>query len=143
MEDYRMERRRLKAAIAEKELLLKEDIKELQSYTKPFTAISKVAGSFITSKDKHEKDLIDKGVESAVTFLLRNVLLAKAGWITKAIVPIIAKNYAVNKLDEQKSSIIHTVRDWLHRYQARQRDVNLHDGTPVTHYDRSTADTNL
>lgn len=143
MEDYRMERRRLKATIAEKELLLRADINEIQELMKPVKAASKFVGNFITSKDKNEKDLIDKGVENAITFLLRNVLLARADWVTKTIVPIIAKNYATNKLDENRVNIVHTIREWLHKYQDKRREATLKAEKNSMHYDRSTADTNL
>jgi hypothetical protein len=135
MNDFHAERRRLKAAIAEKESLMKADVDSLKQTLKPVNMAINYVAKFTSSKDKDSP--LNKGVESAVTYLLRNVVLARAGWITKIVVPIIARNYASNKLTENKADIVHTVREWLHKFQEKRR------AKMNGHYDKSTADINI
>ena len=131
MNDFHAERRRLKAAIAEKESLMKADVDALKEKLQPVNIAINYAAKFTSSKDKN---FLNTGLETALTYVLRNVVLARAGWITKIIVPIIARNYASNKLTENKADIVHTVRDWLHKFQEKRRAKA--NGL----YDRSTAD---
>ena len=133
MNDFHAERRRLKAAIAEKQTLMKADVESLKETLKPVNLALNYAAKFTSNKDN---GLLNKGVESTVTFLLRNVVLARAGWLAKTLVPIVARNYASHKLSENKADLVHTVRDWLHKFQERRR------AKMNGHYDKSTADIN-
>ena len=131
MNDLKAERRRLKAEIAEKEQLLKSDFDGFQEAIKPLHVVSGFLSKFVVAKDK---DLLNTGIESALSFVLKNVVLARAGWLTKLVVPYVAKKYAGNKITENKADIVHTVREWLHRLQEKRR------AKTNGHYDRSTAD---
>jgi len=134
MNDLKAERRRLKADIAEKEQLLKADYAGFQDAIRPLQVATNVLSKFVVSKDK---DMISTGIETALSFVLRNVVLSRAGWLTKMVVPYVAKKYAANKLADNKADLVHTMRDWLHKLQDKRRQKM--NG----HYDRSTADINL
>jgi len=134
--DLKRERRRLKAEIAEHELILKEDVAGFKDSLKPLNAVSKVVSKFFVAGD--DRNVTNKWVDAAVTFALRNVVLSRAGWVTKLVVPMIARNYANNKLQENKADIVDTLRGWLHKLQDKRNKVPANG-----YYDRTTADIDL
>ena len=136
MADWKRERRRLKAEIAEHELLMREDVAAFKESLRPLNAASSLVSKFVTSGD--QQSMLNHWLKTGVTFALRNVVLAKAGWFTKLVVPLIASNYANHKIDENKANIVGTVRNWLHKVQNRR-----HKSQGNRYYDRSTADTNF
>lgn len=136
MADLKRERRRLKAEIAEHELFLKEDIAAFKESLKPINAVSKFVSKFVSSGGDHT--MMNRWVDTAVTFALRNVVLSRAGWITKMVVPILARKYANNKLEENKVDIVETVRGWLHKLRDKRSKEQTNG-----YYDRTTADINL
>jgi hypothetical protein len=135
MEDLKVERRRLIAEIAEKELLLKADVAAAREMLKPINLVSHTAAKFVTSEDH---TVLNKWVNTVVTSVLRNLVLARSGWIVKTIVPILVRNYANHKLEENKVDIVETLRGWLHKLRDK---TNKH--ATNGYYDRSTADTNV
>lgn len=134
--DLKRERRRLKAEIAEHELLMKEDVAAFKETLQPLHAASKFVGKFVGSG--HERTALNGIVDTAVTFALRNVVLARAGWLTKIVVPIIARKYANAKLDENKADIVDTVRGWLQKFRDKRSKQHTNG-----YYDRTTADIDL
>ena len=87
---------------------LKADFDGFQDSIRPLQVATNVLSKFVVSKDK---DMISTGIETALSFVLRNVVLSRAGWLTKMVVPYVAKKYAVNKLADNKADLVHMMRE--------------------------------
>jgi hypothetical protein len=90
--DLMAEKARLEEVLIVKRAQIKEDIKEFKHQFTP------VSHAFITivqffSRDKHNP-IVNAGVNFAGDVVLKKFVLARAGWITKLIVPYLVKNYS-------------------------------------------------
>jgi len=129
MQDLRDEKRRLKMEIEESELLLKEDFEMIKEELQPVRAIGRLFSKAMINKDH---GLINSGVKLTIDTLVKNLLLAKSGWMVKLAVPFILKNLSSNYIAEKKPEVFGMLKNLI--FKARKA-TNTSD-----HYDKSTAD---
>ena len=68
--------------------------------------------SKMTTRDK-SNPLVNMGIDVAGDLVLRKILLARAGWATRLVVPFLLKNYSSNVLADKGKSFFQRVRHWL------------------------------
>jgi len=68
--------------------------------------------SKLTTRDK-TNPLVNMGIDIAGDVVLRKILLAKAGWITRLAVPFLLKNYSSNVFADKGKSFLHRVKNWI------------------------------
>lgn len=94
------ERHRLKLLLETHKIIIKEDAAMLRATIKPATDALNVIGKF-TSRDRNNP-LLNLGVDFGVDLIVRKLILGRAGWISKLIVPFIVKNFSSNIFSENK-----------------------------------------
>ena len=91
---------------AQKELV-QLDILQLKAQLRPAQAALQIF-SKITTADKHNP-LLTQGANTAIDFVLKKVILARAGWITKLLVPLAVKNYSSHFIADHKQDIVQKI----------------------------------
>jgi hypothetical protein len=99
--DLVQERQRLSLLLEERKILVKTEFEEIKIKLKPLTNIVEVVEK-MSSKDT-SNPLVNAGISMGVNFLLKNVLLRNAGWITRLVLPVLAKNYLSHEVEEKNN----------------------------------------
>ena len=99
--DLVQERQRLSLLLEERKILVKTEFEEIKIKLKPLTNIVEVVEK-MSSKDT-SNPLLNAGISMGVNFLLKNVLLRNAGWITRLVLPVLAKNYLSHEVEEKNN----------------------------------------
>ena len=99
-EDLLQEEQRLLSQLKTTELLIRDDLAGVKEGLKPIGNAMKTINKF-TTRDKTGA-LTNFGLDFSVDLLVRRVLLAKAGWFTKILVPYVIKNYSSHIITEQQ-----------------------------------------
>lgn len=98
--DLLAEEQRLMTVLKSQEELIKEDLAGLKEKLKPvgkaFNVMQKMA-----TRD-HTGALANFGIDFSIDLFIRRMLLAKAGWFTKIVVPFVIKNYSSHFLSEEQ-----------------------------------------
>ena len=130
IQDLRAEKLKLQLELLKSEEDLKEDFEWLKDGVKPFSFI----GNFIKNvSGKNKGSLFAGGVGLTVDVLLKNIILAKAGWITRLIVPALFKNLSTGFLADKKPEIFGVLKNLI----KKARKSIHHD---KEFYDESTVD---
>jgi hypothetical protein len=99
--DLLQEKQRLSLLLEERKILVKTEFEEIKLKLKPLSNIVEVVEK-MSSKDT-SNPLLNAGISMGVNFLLKNVLLRNAGWITRLILPVLAKNYLSHEVEEKNN----------------------------------------
>jgi len=95
------EKARLKALMAEQELQIKDDWRLLKEELKPAALVATTIRNLFTRK--HGTGVGQLGVNLLADGLIKKVLLANTGWLTRWLIPFFIKNFASHMTDEPKS----------------------------------------
>ena len=90
---------------------------EFQPVNNVFSFLSK-----LTTRDK-TNPLVNMGVDLAGDVFLRKLLLARAGWLTRLVVPFLLKNYSSNVFADKGKSLLQNVKHWLRRHKNGTSEV--------------------
>jgi len=111
--DLVYEKERLEALLALQKEVIRKDIvilrEELQPTVDLLTFLSK-----ITTKTKGNS-LLTAGIDIAGDLILKNILLAKSGWMVRLILPYFIKNYSTHELAKNGSTILSKIVDKFKR----------------------------
>ncbi len=99
-QDLITEKQRLKLLLEERKIIIKEDTAALRETLKPATDALGVIGK-LTSRDK-TNPLINLGVDVGIDLIIKKLILGRAGWVAKLVVPFVLKNFSSNILTENK-----------------------------------------
>jgi hypothetical protein len=106
-DDLEREERLLEELLLAQKQLIQADILQLKRQLKP----ASVALQFfhnITTADKHNP-LLTQGANTAIDLVLKKVVLARAGWLTKMLVPFFVKNYSSHFIADHKQDIVQKI----------------------------------
>src|ERR1043165_3738231 len=107
-EDLVLEEKRLQGELASYKVLIKEDIAGLKASLNPIKKIVTNVKNFFTFDDNGP--LLNFGLNFGFDVLLRKILLARTGWLTKVVVPYLVKNYASHLITEsQRKSLAKSI----------------------------------
>ena len=79
--------------------------------------------------------IVHQGISTVVGFIMKNLFLRKAGFITRLIVPFIAKNTANNLIADNKTQILGWIGNLILKAGSKKSQNHV--------YDKTTADTNV
>jgi hypothetical protein len=99
-EDLEQEQQRLLQELKVHEDLIKIDIAGLKEDLKPFNKVYKTLNKIATRDNT--APVMNFGMEMGIDILIRKFLLAKAGWLTKIVVPFVVKNYSSHFIGAEK-----------------------------------------
>ena len=106
-EDLEREEQLLEELLRSQKELIQIEVGLLKQQLKPAQMALQFVGK-ITTPDKHNP-LLTQGANTVIDALLKNVVLARAGWITKMLVPFFVKNYSSHFINDNKDNIINKV----------------------------------
>lgn len=87
--------------------LVQLDILQLKAQLKPAHAALQIF-SKITTADK-SNPLLTEGANTAIDFILKKIVLSRAGWLTKMLVPLAVKNYSSHFIADHKQDIVQKI----------------------------------
>ncbi|MEO5562284.1 MAG: hypothetical protein ABIR18_02590 [Chitinophagaceae bacterium] len=112
-EELMAEKARLKILFQQQKEIIRYDIGEIKEELAPVKKAINFIGRITTIEPGNP--LVNGTVNSAIDLVVRKLLLAKAGWFTKLVVPFFLKNYTSHVIDEKKDNIIRKVFSWFNK----------------------------
>ena len=90
-EDLIRERRRLEGDLLIQKATLREALNELKARLEPLAEFASIVVG--NNKETGAPSLLKTGVSIGIDLLLRYNLLARAGWVARAVLPIVVKGF--------------------------------------------------
>ena len=106
-DDLEREEQLLEELLQAQKQLVQLDIQQLKAQLKPASMALQFA-SKLTTMDK-SNPLLNQGANTAIDFLLKKIVLARAGWITKMLIPLVVKNYSSHFIADHKQDIVQKI----------------------------------
>lgn len=126
-EDLEAEKTRLMGLLRTQEELIKVDIAGVKEGLKPFGRAMKTVNKFFTRDNK--APIMNFGLEMGIDLLVRRFLLARAGWLTKVVVPFFIKNYSSHLIGEEKRAALFKKVENLLRKIRPKKDATYKRGS--------------
>lgn len=116
MDDIRDERVRLKNQLQISKANINSELSAIKTELNPARqAVGFISDVFTTPR----KGLLSMGVGLGVDTILRRGLLARAGWVTKLVVPFLVRNVATNLISKNRTSLVENGLIWLKNATAK------------------------
>jgi hypothetical protein len=96
--DLMQEKLRLESALKAQKGIIKKDISAFTERFMPVSESISTVGKFFT-RDKHNP-IVNAGVSLAGNVILKNIVLSRAGWLTRLVVPYLVKNFSSHLLNK-------------------------------------------
>src|SRR5215211_121632 len=123
-EDLLAEQKRLEGILYSHKESIKDNIAGIKRGLKPFNLVFNTVSKAV-SRDKISP-LFNFGLDLAIDLIVRKFILAKAGWLTKVVVPFIIKNYTTHlAFDYHKSKIIGKIKSIIKKSRFRNKESQL------------------
>jgi hypothetical protein len=110
-DDLLLRKRNLENLLQAQKELIKLDFEELKmeanKYLRPLSSVT----DFLT-RDK-KSWLLGIGANTIIDLLVKKVILSRAGWVTRLIVPFFIKNYSSHFIAEHQDEWAHNLVQWL------------------------------
>jgi len=106
-DDLEREEELLEELLQAQKQLVQLDILQLKAQLKPAHAALQIF-SKITTADK-SNPLLTEGANTAIDFILKKIVLSRAGWLTKMLVPLAVKNYSSHFIADHKQDIVQKI----------------------------------
>ncbi|MEP7375621.1 MAG: hypothetical protein ABI675_19650 [Chitinophagaceae bacterium] len=104
------EKARLKLLLSAQKELVRQDINELKQELAPVKSAISLVGK-ITTKD-NTSWLLTTAADTAIDILLKKIVLSRAGWITKLVLPFFMKNFSSHVIADNKDKIVSKLFSW-------------------------------
>lgn len=120
--DLEAEKLRLVALLRNHEEAIKADVINVKEGLRPMSNALNVVNKMATRDNR--VPVMNFGVEMGIDLLVRRVLLGRAGWFAKIVVPYLVKNYTSHFLgDEKKQLLLGKVRDFFKKLRPKPGPV--------------------
>jgi len=106
-DDLEREEKLLEELLLAQKQLIQADILMLKRQLKPASVALQFLNN-ITTADKHNP-LLTQGANTAIDLILKKIVLARAGWLTKMLVPFFVKNYSSHFIADHKQDIVQKI----------------------------------
>jgi hypothetical protein len=117
LKELREERERLYAKRAFLESEIRKGFDEIKEDLKPLQMITKGAGKALSSKDN---SLFGDSIGHITNLVVKKIFLKNAGFLTRMIVPFLAKNVASNIAEENKPKVSEWISDLIAKIKSRR-----------------------
>lgn len=119
-EDLLQEETRLQAQLSSYKDIIKQDIDGIKEGLNPFKRVAKTIKGLFTRDDNGP--LVNFGLNFGLDVLVRKIILGRANWITKVVVPYVIKNYASHLItDEQRKNISKSVGKFFAKFMSKKK----------------------
>lgn len=120
--DLEAEKLRLTALLKNHEEAIKADMIHVREGLKPVSNVFNVVNKLATRDNR--VPVMNFGLEMGIDVFLRRILLGRAGWFAKIVVPYIVKNYTSHFLgDEKKELLLSKVRNIFKKLRPKNKPV--------------------
>ncbi len=103
-DDLILEQQRLVSVLKIQEQVVKDDIAGVRKGLEPLGRTLQVVNKLATRDNT--APVMNFGLEMGIDLLIRRILLAKAGWFTKIVIPFLVKNYSSHIIGEDKRTAL-------------------------------------
>lgn len=121
-EDLMEEKERLKARLKSRKARIRQSFDEIKEEVNPFSNIRKTAQEAFSTSTTNP--LVKFGIKRASELLIGKVLLKKAGWLPRLVVPFLVREVATrligSKADKKIATALRTAADKI-------RDTDIPD----------------
>ncbi len=117
--DLLEEKERLQTQLAYQKTVIRNDIASLKEEFSPIRTAVGFLGKF-TKRDKSGNFLMNFASSRVVDLLLRKVVLARAGWLTRLAVPFLAKNFSSHLVADNKNQILGKLATWFNKMRGHK-----------------------
>jgi len=87
------------------------DIKEIKEELQPATHAMTFLGKLF--KKDRSNPIMSGGAGMVIDLIVKNLILSRAGWITRLMVPFFLKNYSSHLLSEKKIGFWKKIKSWI------------------------------
>lgn len=127
-EDLLEEKARLKLLLSAQKELVRQDINVIKQEFAPLKSAISVVGKLTTKENRN--GMLTIAADTIIDMVLKKIILSKAGFITKLVVPFVMKNFSSHVIADNKDRIISKLSSWFSK-----KDMN---GTePVTEEEKA------
>jgi hypothetical protein len=118
-EDLLQEEQRLMQVLRSQEVLIREDLAGLKESLKPVGKVYNVLHKMATRD--HTGPLTNFGIDFGIDLFIRRLILARAGWFTKILVPFVIKNYSSHIIsDEQRTKFAQKIKNIFNKIRPKK-----------------------
>jgi len=128
-EDLLAERERLEALLKTQKQVIRQDIDEIKLELAPVKTAINFVGK-LTTQD-HSNPLLNGTINTIIDLVVRKGILARAGWLTKFIVPFVMKNFSSHIVDEKKDDILRKV---FSLFKKKKKGDKTHESNGKMHH---------
>lgn len=121
-EDLLREKARLEALLQAQKELVRQDIEEIKEELTPVKSAIALVGKFAT-RDKSNL-LLTTATEGVIDLVVKKLILARSGWITKLVVPFLMKNFSSHVVADNKDKWLSKLFAWVSKKNANGNDVD-------------------
>ena len=112
--EVREERQRLYMRNVFLETEIKKDFSEIKESLKPMNILA-----------SHDNSIVGSSAGFLAEKLIKNVVLRNSGFITRLIVPFLAKNVASNLAEDNKPKITHWITDLIEKFTHKKAEAGI------------------
>jgi len=124
-EDLVEEQQRLVSLLKTQESFIKVDIAGVKEGLKPFGRALTVVNKMATRDNT--APVLNFGMEMGIDLLIRRVVLARAGWFTKVVVPFLIKNYSSHIIGEDKrNALVQKIKGFFRKIRPHAAPQPVH-----------------
>ncbi len=119
-EDLLEEKERLTLLLAAQKELVRQDFNEIKEEFAPVRSAISMVGKFATKDNRNF--LLTTAADTAIELLIRRMVLAKAGWFTRLVVPFFMKNFSSHVIADNKDKILDKLSKWFGKKNANGKN---------------------
>ena len=119
-QDLLDEKERLQSLLKMHKETLKQDIEGIKTELAPLRSAVSFVSKLVTKKDS--SFIVDAGISTLVNVGLKNLILARAGWLTRIVVPLLVKNFSSHVVADNKKAILKKLFSWIGKKHANGQE---------------------
>lgn len=112
IDQYKAEKLRLENQIVVSKAKLSKDFEDLKAEINPVRQIAGASQQLFVQSSQNNV-LVNFGLNLGVDAILRNLILRRASWITRLVVPFFAKNLLSNYVANHKGNLVEESVSWI------------------------------
>ncbi len=110
------EKERLELLLSDQKKLLRQDIDEIKQELAPVKNAISTASKFFTRDSSNI--LLTTASDTLIDMLIKRIVLSKAGWLTRLLVPFLVKNFSSHILADNRDKLLHKLFSWIGKKNA-------------------------
>lgn len=121
-EELLQEKARLEALLQAQKEPVRQDIEEIKLELAPVQSAISMVGKFAT-RDKRNL-LLTTATEGIIDLVVKKLILARSGWLTKLVVPFLMKNFSSHFVADNKDKWLAQLFAWVSKRSANGAEAD-------------------